>query len=165
MTDHGIRDEWSTRKDGERGEQGNQVWEVSRRHFASPWLSNRYCTLETIQKGSASRARERCLCLRPMLHGNHAGAPLLPPFYSFPLCTMRCSVILLPLTFMLLSDRTIDRRCTFSVFEKFAQLIFNRVSIRFWLIELLLGRRRYVYVYNALIFDLWSIWRIICLSL
>lgn len=111
--------EFETRKDGERGEQGNQVWEVSRRHFASPWLSNRYCTLETIQKGSASRARERCLCLRPMLHGNHAGAPLLPPFYSFPLCTMRCSVILLPLTFMLLSDRTIDRRCTFSVFEKF----------------------------------------------
>lgn len=116
MTDHGIRDEWSTRKDGERGEQGNQVWEVSRRHFASPWLSNRYCTLETIQKGSASRARERCLCLRPMLHGNHAGAPLLPPFYSFPLCTMRCSVILLPLTFMLLSDRTIDRRWTLHVF-------------------------------------------------
>lgn len=114
MTDHGIRDEWSTRKDGERGEQGNQVWEVSRRHFASPWLSNRYCTLETIQKGSASRARERCLCLRPMLHGNHAGAPLLPPFYSFPLCTMRCSVILLPLTFMLLSDRMIDRRFLFS---------------------------------------------------
>lgn len=109
--------EFETRKDGERGEQGNQVWEVSRRHFASPWLSNRYCTLETIQKGSASRARERCLCLRPMLP---TGITLVPPSFRhfIPFLFARCAAPLyffrLRLCFYPIVRSTGDARFLFS---------------------------------------------------
>lgn len=142
MTDHGIRDEWSTRKDekGERRAGGLSLGEVSWRHFATAWLSNRYCTLETIQKGSASGTRERCL--RPIATRESRWRPppsailFLSSLHDAPLRYTSSSAYVY--SRCLLSDRTIDEevnvcpaRVSFCVFRRIVVINFQFASSRY----------------------------------
>lgn len=117
MTDHGIRDEWSTRKDGERGEQGNQVWEVSRRST----LPHRGCLTGTVRSrrfrkdrraghASAASVFDRC----------YTGITLVPPSFRhfIPFLFARCAAPLyffrLRLCFYPIVRSTGDARFLFS---------------------------------------------------